>query len=257
MRIYKRVLISSTCLTAIPTAITTNRMSAAADLCRALVNCFGMPQVNPETIFTICKGALPDDIGNGFAVLSAESLAAVGILGTLFTGGVVPAFVFAGAINVPLVMPANARLLLMIASDLILIFARAFRDASTKCVKQPLEGDLERAVGAYRIYCKEVHRRVSKLIRRRDVTKVFKLGVIEEGFTRIIDEFKREVMEDVQAPTSSPEYKNPAGLYERPSSDLDTCGVGRDIYTDVAVIKGTLRYLEVETTFEGPDQLTI
>lgn len=134
MRIHKSVLASSSSLATVPTVITTNHMSAATDLCRALITCFGKPQVSAETAFAIYRQTLPEDIGNSVAVAFAEAVAAMGILGTVFTGGIVPSFVALQLVNVPLVVPANARLLLMLASDLILIFARAFREASAKCV---------------------------------------------------------------------------------------------------------------------------
>jgi hypothetical protein len=211
MRIYKSVLTSSSSLAAAPVMITTNRMSAATDLCRALITCFGMPKVSAETAFSIYRQTMPDDIGNGFAVAFAEAFAALGLFGTIITGGIVPVFLASEIVNVPLIVPANARLLLMLASDLILIFARSFREASAKCVTQPLAGDVQRATSAYRAHCKEVHRRVSELIRKRDVVKAFKVGVVEKGFADIIEEFKKKVMETMQAPTSGSTFISDKG----------------------------------------------
>lgn len=227
MRIYKNVLVSSSSLAAVPTAITTNRMSAATDLCRALITCFGMPQINAETAFAIYRNAMPDDIGNGLAVAFAEALAALGILSAVFSGGIVPGFLASQVLNVPLVVPANARLLLMLAADLILVFARAFREASAKCVMQPLEGDLQRATSAYKPHCKDVHRRVSDLIRKRDVIKAFKLHVVEKEFAEIIEQFKK-VMETKQAPMPGSNFRSDRG------DDI--------ISDDVADIKDALNY---------------
>lgn len=231
MRIYKNVLASSSSLAAAPGIITTNRMSSATDLCRAIITCFGMPQVRAEDAFAIYKQTLPDDVGNGLVVAFAEALAAAGILGTVLTGGLIPSFVVSGILNVPLVVPANARLLLMLASDLILIFARAFREASAKCVRQPLAGDLQRATSEYGVHVKEVHRRVSDLIRKRDVVKAFKVDLVKEGFSLIVEEFKKKVME--------PQTPTPGSSFYR-ISDTEDQDV---IATDRADIKETLDYV--------------
>lgn len=230
MRIYKSVLTSSSSLASVPVLITTNHMSAAIDLCRALITCFGMPKVSAETAFSIYKHTMPDDIGNGFAVAFAEAVAAVGIVGTVFTGGIVPGFLASEIINVPLVVPANARLLLMLASDLILIFSRSFRDASAKCVTQPLVGDVQRATSAYRGHCREVHKRVSGLIRKRDIVKAFQLGVVEKGLSEIIDEFKKTAMETMRAPTFGSNFTSDKG--------------DEIISTDIADIKDAFNYIQ-------------
>lgn len=233
MRIYKNVLASSSSLAAAPGIITTNRMSSATDLCRAIITCFGMPHVRAEDAFAIYKQTLPDDVGNGLVVAFAEALAAAGILGTVFTGGLIPGFVVSGILNVPLVVPANARLLLMLASDLILIFARAFREASAKCVRHPLAGDLQRATSAYgKVHAKEVHRRVSELIRKRDVVKTFKVDLVKEGFSGIVEEFKKKVME--------PQMPKPGSSFYRISDTGDQVDI---IATDRADIKKTLDYV--------------
>lgn len=70
---------------------------------------------------------------------------------------------------------------------------------------------------------------MSELIRKRDVVKAFQLGVVEKGFGEIIGEFKKPVMETMQAPTRGASFKSDTG------DDI--------ISTDMADIRDTLTYV--------------
>lgn len=240
IRIYRRVLASSVSLTAVPLASSTNRMSAAIKISKTIINCFGMPSINADTAFAICKANIWDDLGNNIVVLLAEAAAAMGCIMTVLAGGL-PFFLIPMAANVPLVVPAAARLMLMLACDLILIFTRAFREASSKCITQPLVADLEKATNTYRAYCKEVHMRVSALAPRNSVFRCFQFSNIELGINEIIKDFKKRVVEDIKE--SAPSFRDSSSP-SRPMSTITLSSSADTVTEDAQDIKNTWESLE-------------
>jgi hypothetical protein len=206
MRIYKRILGSTVSTAGVPSAITSNRMAAAIDVCRSIITCFGVQTVSAETAMEICKANVWDDMGNNFHLALAEAAAAVSLASTIISGGI-PFFLIPMAANIPLVVPATVRLFLMLACDLTLILRRAFMEATIRCVGQPVKKDVEAAARAYRQHCKEVHQRIKKLVPRGKIHRSFQTNVIKLGITSIVEEFKTKVMEDVGFP-KSPGYRN-------------------------------------------------
>lgn len=196
MKIYKRVLATSATLGAIPSAPSSNRVASAISVCKAVVQCFGLPTVNYNTIFQLVKTNVWDDLSHNVSIAFAECIATVGILGSIAFCGM-PVFLASGAVNIPLVVPATARLMLMLASDLILILVRAFRESTDKCVYQPMIKDLEKATRFYRQIAPRVHAEVLQLVPKRNMLKSFKYGDVQQGLAKAVHKYKEEVSKDV------------------------------------------------------------
>lgn len=195
MKIYRRVLGTASTLTFFPSGPTTNRASAALAVCKAIVQCFGLPTVNHQTILEILRNTAWDDVGHNVLVLFTEAVATVGMLFTVGFSGM-PIFLAAGAFNFPLIVPATTRLMLMLASDLILILVRAFRSTATTCIGQPEEKHVARAARDYRRISGDVHQAIFRLVPKRNVVKSFRYGKVRLGLEGIIKQFREEVTKD-------------------------------------------------------------
>lgn len=225
IKIYKKILWSSSTVGGFPAASTTNRTAAAIDVCRTIVISFGISSITPNTIFDIYKANIWDDVTSSIRITVAEVLSACALAGTILTGGM-PLFLIPMATNIPLVVLSTARLFLMLACDLILILTRAFREASLKSIAKPDRRDVENAAVEYRKHCHEVHRRIKGTLPY--FLKCFRVGDVELSVGNIIEEFKCKVLEGVGASlpenfrrayfdTSAP----PASLYISDDSDDD------------------------------------
>jgi len=195
MKIYRRVLGTASTLSFIPTASTTNRAGAAVAICKAIIRCFGLPTVNYKTILEIVKNTVWDDAGHNILLVFSEAVATAGLIATMGFGGA-PIFLAAGAFNFPLVVPATTRLMLMLASDLILILVRAFRSTATTCIGQPEEKHVARAARDYRHISGDVHRELFNLVPKRNVVKSFRYGKVRLGLEEIVKRFQEEVTKD-------------------------------------------------------------
>lgn len=202
MRVYRHILASSTTLAGVPIGSSTNKFSAAIHILRAILTCFGLPSVAPETVFAICKANLWDDLGNNMLVAIAEGLSIVSVLATVASLGTMPMIVIPMVVNIPVVVPATARMFLMLACDMIFVLTRAFTEASAKCIGQPLKQDVEKAVLDYRRWCRGVHGQVKDLIPNVNVIKAFRVGEVEVGVKKIIEEYKSKVVDGVGAPVA-------------------------------------------------------
>ncbi|KAM0227196.1 hypothetical protein ACHAPO_011733 [Fusarium lateritium] len=120
IKIYRRILVSSSAAGAFPGSMTTNRTVAAIDVCRVIIMTFGISTITADTIFSICKANIWDDFGNNIRTTIAEISALCGLGFTVLSGGM-PFFVIPMATNVPLVVLATTRLVLMFVCDVILI----------------------------------------------------------------------------------------------------------------------------------------
>ena len=197
MRIYKRVVGSAVGAAFVPGGSSTNRVTVAIVVCKAIVASFGTPTVSAATIQEIVKSIIWDDVEHNFAAFLAELSVTGGFLGFLVTG--IPFFLVSGAVNVPLVVPATARLFLMLACDVILILTKAYRQCTDKCLAQPLQKDIENAAFAYRNLSKRVHKDVKKLVPMSNALKSFRAEKIKVGFEAIIETYKLKFAEEIAA----------------------------------------------------------
>lgn len=198
MKIYRKVLGSSTGLACLPTAPATNRAAAAIAVCNAIIKCFGVPTVSGKTAYEITKCNLWDDMGDSLAILFAEGLATVGTLGMVASGGA-PFFLASAPINIALVVPATTRLMLLLASDLILIFTRAFKDITFTCVGQPHVKDFQRAAIQYRDLSRKVHKEVLALVPKHNIVRSFRHHQVRRELKKILHRYKVQVMENTAA----------------------------------------------------------
>lgn len=189
MKIYRRVLGTVSALTSLPMASSTTRTSSTISIYKEIVQCFGLPTVNYATVFEIVKSTVWDDASHNILIAFGEVAATVGMLATAALGGI-PIFLATGAFNFPLVVPATTRLMLMLASDLILILARAFRVSTTTCVGQPSEKDVARAARDYRPVSGEVHKEIFRPMPRTNVVKCFRYNKVRLGLEEIVERFK-------------------------------------------------------------------
>ena len=196
VRIYKHIIRSAAGIGFIPFGTTVNRVTTAVVVCKAIVSAFGVPSVGAGTVQEIVKNLVWDDVQHGPILFIAESIATVGVFGSLILGGM-PVFMVAGALNVPLVVPTTARLFLMLACDVILILTRAFKQCADRCVGQPHKRDVEMAAFAYRDISKKVHRKIKDLIPPHNLIKSFQAGRTMTGFQDIVEKYKRKFVEGV------------------------------------------------------------
>ena len=215
IRIYNHALRSAAATAVIPGGATTTRVSVAAVICKSIVTCFGVPKVSPETVQQIVKSIVWDDMGNNGAMVTAEVVASVGLFSTVLLLGL-PVFLASGTISSALVVPATARLILMLACDVILILTRAFKVSMAKYIGQPLKADIENAAVTYRLISSKVHKKVRKLIpRAKGIVTSFRSEKIKASLEQIIHDFKGKAMEDDKA---GKQLK----VYENDSSDSET-----------------------------------
>lgn len=189
MKIYKQVLGTVSALSWAPGSSSTNRAASAISICKAIVQCFGLSTVTSQTVLEIVKRVVWDDAGHNLLIAFSEAIATLGIVVTVGFGGM-PFFMAAGAFNFPLVVPATTRLMLMLASDLILILVRAFNITTTTCVGQPGEKDVAKAARDYRRISGDVHKEVFRLVPKRNVIKSFQYSKVRLGLEAIVTRFK-------------------------------------------------------------------
>ena len=195
MQIYKRTLKSAATVMAIPLGNTANQVTVAVVICTAVVNAFGVPSVTAATVRHIVKNIVWDGMGRNFSLFMADVIAGAGVLGTLVFGGI-PVFLAAAALNVPLVIPATAQLLLMLSCDIILILVRAFKDCTHQCLGQPLKKDIEKAAVAYRRFSTQVHQEIKDLINKSNFVKSFQVAKVHVGVQKIINKYTKLFVEE-------------------------------------------------------------
>lgn len=188
MRIFKQTIKSVSTISCIPLASTTTRVTVAAVVCKAVVRSFGVPSVTPTAVQQIVKNVIWDDMGHNFSVFVAEGIAAVGVLGTVVLLGM-PVFLATSVLSIPLIVPATASLILMLACDVTLILSRAFQRCTRQCLGHPLRKDIEEAAFAYRELSKEVHESIKDLVPKSNVFKSFQFDKIKIGYSRIFQKY--------------------------------------------------------------------
>ena len=193
MKIYTEALgTPSTAGLAIPTVSLKVRAASAMLVCSAIVQCFGLPSVSNQTVLEIMKNTVWDDAGNN--IVATGMVAGIGTIGVLAG----PYAIAAGALNFQLAVPAIARLMLILAVDLILILVRAFMTKTTRCVGQPDGKDVAFAARDYRAISADVHKAIFEFVPKRNILKSFRYEKIQMGLTRIVEEFKEQVVKDLR-----------------------------------------------------------
>ncbi|KAJ8123639.1 hypothetical protein O1611_g9544 [Lasiodiplodia mahajangana] len=169
----------------------------AVQVCVTVLNFFGLPTINNTAAVEVCKMNVWDDLGGTIALAIAEGSNAIGIFATVATGGL-PFFLVPMAVNGPAVVQATARLFLKLACDLILIFTRAFKDTTFKCIGLPEKRDVEVAARAYRHHYQEVHKAVKKAI--PNLVQTFQVGKVTVKINKLLDDYKHKVTQDIGSP---------------------------------------------------------
>ena len=196
MKIYKRVLSSTTVLGTVPTSALSNRTASAVAVCKAVVQCFGIPTVNCQTVFQILRYNVLDDLINNVSIMFGEAVATLGMIATVGSFGI-PFFLASTLVNVPLVVPATMRLMLLLATDLTLILVRAFKETTFRCTGQPLLEDVQNAAICYASVSSRVHKEVLNLVPKTNVIKSFKYHKVQLGLEKTVHAFKEEITKDV------------------------------------------------------------
>ena len=151
MKIYRRALGTATALGYIPTSASIHLTTSAFSVCRAIVQCFGLPKISYRSAYDIVKKYLWDD--HDFSVVTPNSLSAVYLTSTEVLG----AALTAGVINISLVVIVTTRLILLLASDLILILIRACKETTSTRAGRPQLTDVANAAIYYRSRASMVH----------------------------------------------------------------------------------------------------
>ena len=198
MRIYRSVLSTASGLGLIPGASSINRTAAAFSICKVVLKCFGLPTLDSKTVYEIVKTNVWDDLGHNLSVAFAEGLATLGLVATVGFYGM-PFILAAGVLNIPLVVPATTRLMLMLAGDLILILTRAFKQTTFTCVGQPLFADVAQAAVHYQRLSSQVHKEILALVPRRKLTESYRYSKVRQGLEGIVYRYKDQVAEDIDS----------------------------------------------------------
>lgn len=195
MKIYRRVLGTGVALGFIPSAASIHLTSSAISVCKAIVQCFGLPRVSHRTVYEIVKGKLWDDLDHDFSVITPNSLSAV----YLTSMEVVGTAVTAGVVNIPLVLIVTTRLILILATDLILILARAYKEMITFSTHAgPLQlDDVGNAATHYRPSSNKVHTEILGLVPRGNLMKTYRYDKVRLGLEQILHRWNAEITKDV------------------------------------------------------------
>ena len=196
MRVYRNVIGIASSLGLIPGASWTNRTAAAYMICKVIVKSFGLPTLDHQTVFEIVKANVWDDLGHNVSVAFAEGIATLGVAASVVLCGM-PVFLASGPLNLPLVVPATTRLMLMLAGDLIIILTRAFKTTTFTCVGQPQFADVRQAAVHYGSFSSQVHKKILALVPRRKLTESYRYNKVEEGLRNIVYEYKNYAAEDI------------------------------------------------------------
>lgn len=206
MKSYRDISASFAGLSLLPGAATTERAAAVIAVCREVIICFGLPTViDFRTAYEILKTNVWDDMGNSAMVILAEAFATLGMIGTIGTGGM-PVFLASHVINIPLVVPAIARLYFILACDLILILIMCFKESMETKSGQPTSKDLARQAREYRWsgVSAEVHGRVKRLLPRRNLAASYQTVKIREGLRKIIQDYRDQTPSQHRRSISTP-----------------------------------------------------
>ena len=214
MRRYRPLVKTATGVSFTPIGASTHRKTAAAKVCTAILNCFGLPSVSSQTAIANMKQNVWDHLGFDFFMAIAEGLNLFGVAGTGIAGGV-PAVLVTGAISVPLVVPSTCRLFLTMSADLILVLILSFKQVALQS-RQPQEKDFQNASRDYRLrgYSEHVHLDIKTLIPRRSLAASYKYDKIRDGLESIVDRYKNKLMEGEKLPSDAKSRRGNLDLHE-------------------------------------------
>lgn len=198
MLIYEQSVQAATAIAGVPFAPVSTRVGAGTNVCKHILACFGLPKIRSDVALQIVKTNIWNSLGNSVAIAVAELSTATGLIATILTLGH-PFFLVPSATNIPLVVPATARLILTLSADLILILTGSFTAASQRSVGQPLDTDLEAAACAYLPFTKEVHRKIIDLIPKGDVGACFRIEKVRAGLEEVIECYRSKVVNGIAA----------------------------------------------------------
>lgn len=209
MKIYRYVLGTGTALGHIPTAASIHLNFYAISVCKAIVRCFGLPRVSHRTVYEIVKGNLWDDLDHDFSVVTPNSLSTVyltsaELAGTALTGGL---------LNIPLVLVVTTRLILILASDLILTLVQAYKTTMTTSTTASTSSGsggglsqlkyVEHAAIQYSASSSKVHSEILGLVPRRKLTKTYRYHKVRLGLEKIVQRWQADIMKDLSTGTST------------------------------------------------------
>lgn len=206
MKVYREVLGTAAGLGLIPGAPSANRTAAATSICVAVVKCFGLPTIDSKTIWQIIKLNIYDDLGHNISIAFAEAIATFGLLSSIALHGM-PVCLVSGLVNLRLVVPATTRLMLLLATDLILILTRAFKATTYTCIGHPEVKDLENAAKWYQPMSVNVHKEVLKLVPKKNLVKSFRHHDVQLGLEKIVHAYAEQVKEDTTTDMSKLDIK--------------------------------------------------
>ncbi|EME79104.1 uncharacterized protein MYCFIDRAFT_79773, partial [Pseudocercospora fijiensis CIRAD86] len=200
MRRYKAVVRTASGVSFSLAGSTIHRKNAATKVCKAIINCFGLPGVSADNAITALKKNVWTYTGIDPLVSIAEAINLFEYIGSGFAGGI-PAWLVTGAISLPLVVPATCRLFLTMAADLILVLIRAFKEATFRNSGQPQERDVQAAARIYRVrgYSSHIHKDIKKLIPRHNLAASYKFDTVAETLEGIIARYKDKLIDDMDS----------------------------------------------------------
>ena len=229
MKIYRRVLGTTSVLGFIPTAALGDFTVSAISISNAIVQCFGLPIMSPYTVYEIVKTSIWDDLGHYVSITIAQAF-----------------------IPLPLAVLATTRLMLLLASDIILILVRAFRETTYTFVGQPSEKDVENAVHFYRPMSAKVHREVLKLVPKRSVTKSYRYNDVRLGLEKLVHGFKNEITSDLK-PGQSIQASRKSSQSDRTAVEEDLNDLVMDIKAAEAELNDSRTTTKTKTADLLPD----
>ncbi|KAK5121572.1 hypothetical protein LTR85_004744 [Meristemomyces frigidus] len=197
MRLYKRVVSIAAGTAWLPFGPTGSRQGSKDDICKRIINCFGVKGVDSKKALHLMQSNIRDGVVEGLSMFWAEVFATGGAA-SLGVG--LPIMPVTYAISAYLITPATAQLYLCTACDLILILAKSFLSASRQNRAQPVLHDVEAATKSFARYAKTIHGLICALVPKKNAFRSFSYGKIRAAFEQIVDEYwKKMVADSVQA----------------------------------------------------------
>ena len=201
MRRYRALVKTATGVSFTVSGSTLHRRSSASKICKAIINCFGLPSVSADLVVETLRANVWNHLGFDVNIALAECLNTLAYIGTGFAGGI-PAWLVSGAISVPLVVPGTCRLFLTVAVDLILVLTQSFLKVAAKGTSgQPSQQHLRDAARVYRLknYSQHVHAAIKELIPKRNVKASYEYERIRQRVEWIVEEYRDKLMEGREA----------------------------------------------------------
>lgn len=194
MKIYRRVL-GTAALGCIPTVASIHLNASTISVGKAIVQCFGLPRVSYRSVYEIVKRNLWDDLDHEISVVTPSSSSAV----SLTSGEVLGAALTGGVLNIALVVIITTRLILILASDLILILVRACKKTTFTSAGHPQLKDVENAASYYRPSSSKVHKEILGLVPKWSLTNTYRYDKVRLGLEETLHRWKAEITKDVNS----------------------------------------------------------